>query len=211
MWSWICIVLAKSSLEIIAFWCHIYVNFLFKFASNRSCFRTNFLCNKTCLYIVLKIYIFFMFAQNHLYNMYLFGGDREREIFWFLFEPSKHFLSWMTTVKFFDIFRVYYAISCDVFVTLNCLLQVQMHRPGWKWDSDTEWAAILLWGAVASNGMHGPRACALWGYFVPNNWHDWTWGSIFPLFFFYWWFCFPSWMLGFVWEHFLRETTSNSH
>lgn len=53
-----------------------------------------------------------------------------------------------------------------------------MHRFGWQWSYYPHWNAILLWGAASSYGMHGPRTCAIWGYFVSNCWHDCTWGQI---------------------------------
>lgn len=53
-----------------------------------------------------------------------------------------------------------------------------MHRFGWKWSYYPQWNAILLWGAAPSYGMHGPRTCDIWGYFVSNCWHDFTTGQI---------------------------------
>lgn len=47
-----------------------------------------------------------------------------------------------------------------------------MHWFGWKWSADTKWNAVLLWGAVASDGMYGPRASAFWRYIMSNCWYD---------------------------------------
>jgi len=51
-----------------------------------------------------------------------------------------------------------------------------MHWFGWKWSADTKWNAVLLWGAVASDGVHGPRARAFWRYIVSDCRYDWTRG-----------------------------------
>lgn len=81
------------------------------------------------------------------------------------------------------IIQLYYPPFCDWFwffiaiLTSNNLEQVQVHRFGWKWNYNAQWNAVLLWGTVASNGVHGPRACALWGHLVSDSWHDQTRGS----------------------------------
>lgn len=54
-----------------------------------------------------------------------------------------------------------------------------MHWFGWKWSVDTKWNAVLLWGAVASDGMYGPRASAFWRYIMSACWYDWTRGLSF--------------------------------
>lgn len=51
-----------------------------------------------------------------------------------------------------------------------------MHWYGWQWNPHIKRNAVLLWRAIASDGVHGPGACALWRYIMSDFWHDWTRG-----------------------------------
>lgn len=52
-----------------------------------------------------------------------------------------------------------------------------MYWFGWEWIAHAKRIAVLLRGAVASDGVHGPRACVIWGCIMPDCWHDWTGGQ----------------------------------
>jgi len=83
-----------------------------------------------------------------------------------------------------------------------------MHWFGWKWSADTKWNAVLLRGAVASDGVHGPRACAFWRYIVSDCRYDWTRGfslflslhlcSFFTCFLFYSSAVYGKWWLSYI-------------
>jgi len=68
-------------------------------------------------------------------------------------------------------------VSAVLSYLIKLYSQVQVLRFRWKWRVDTQWIAILLWGAAAPYGMHGPGTCAIWGYLVSNSWHDCTRGE----------------------------------
>jgi hypothetical protein len=52
------------------------------------------------------------------------------------------------------------------------LVQVQVCGPWLRRCNYTQWNAVLLWGAATSHGVHGTRACSIWGHRLPNGWHD---------------------------------------
>lgn len=52
-----------------------------------------------------------------------------------------------------------------------------MYWFGWEWIAHAKRIAVLVRGAVASDGVHGPRACVIWGCIMPDCWHDWTRGQ----------------------------------